>query len=207
MKSIFLFFGVIAMTFISCDPPKGSDLYRSGTISINATVINPRTTINLGDSVAFYFEVPDTIVLNGEKIKVLATASDGATNSFSPCKIDTLSSGGFVSVPPTNQSQTFAAVGSIDQLGVFKLANQNGRLVGKYYMIPQQRGTYFFWQRQFGYVDLNGNSLRLRFKINFGNINRNHLMLIASTAASNRFDLFLQEQINQELEIYGFKVN
>jgi hypothetical protein len=203
MKQSLLIFTVLF--FVACDPP--NDMYQTGTVQITAQVINPRTNINLGDSVAFYFEVPDTVQLNGTKIKVSAGNNDGGTNGFAPCKIIQSSAGGFSNSSSLNTCLVYAKKGTYTSNQAFTLQNENGKLRGLFYMIPQQKGVYFFWQQQQGFIDLNNQSLRLRFNYNFGNINRNHQMLIDSAGASNNFGLFLQDKINQGLEVYGFKVN
>lgn len=200
--------GVIILILVflqSCDPPR--DIYQTGTISIKAEVINPRTTITLGDSVAFFFEVPDTVLFNGKRIKVSAGNNDGGNNGFNVNKMDPSRSGGFTNAPTLNTCNLYASVGQITNSGVWSFLNQNGKLIGKYFMIPQQKGVYFFEQTQEGYVDLNNQSLKLRFSFNFGNINRNHQMLIDSAGPVNNFNLFLQDKISRGLEIYGFKVN
>lgn len=204
MRQIFFF--IFILLFIqSCDPPR--DIYQNGIIAIKAQVINPRTTINLGDSVAFYFEVPDTVLLNGNNIRVSNNNNDGGNNGFNANKIDLSRSGGFTNAPTLNTCNLYASIGHITTSGVWAFSNQNGKLIGKYFMIPQQRGVYFFEQTQEGYVDLNSQTLKLRFSFNFGNINRNHQMLIDSAGTVNNFNLFLQDRISRGLEIYGFKVN
>ena len=203
MKQI-LFAALILLNLLSCAPPR--DLYGTGTIAIKAQVINPQTNINLGDSVAFYFEVPDTIELDGSRIKVDVGNNDGGNIGFNPQKIIPSLPGGFSNNPSLNTCKIYANPGTLINYS-FDFANQNGKLFGKYYMIPQQKGVYFLDQSQEGYIDLNNNSLKLRFSINFGNINRNHQMLIDSAGVTNNFNLFLQDHINNRREIYGFKVN
>lgn len=198
---------LLLMLLGSCDPRSAKDLYQTGTIAIKAQVINPRTTISLGDSVAFYFEVPDTVELNGNRIKVTASNNDGGTNGFAPCKIIPSITGGFTNAPTQNTCIVYAKTGTYNANQAFTLQNDNGKLKGLYYMIPQQKGVYFFWQQQQGYVDLNNQNLKLRFTFNFGNINRNHQLLIDSVGAGNNFNLFLQDKVVQGLEVYGFKVN
>ncbi len=203
MKQILLIlFG--ANFLLSCNPPRDIG---QGTITINSQVLNPRTTISLGDSVAFYFEVPDTVLLNGNRIKVTIGSNDGGNNGFYANKIDLSRSGGFTNAPSLNTCKTFSNVGQIGPTGDLVFANQGGKLLGRFYMIPQQKGVYFFEQTQQGYVDLNNQSLKLRFSFNFGSVNRNHQMLIDSAGAANNFNLFLQGKISQGLEVYGFRVN
>lgn len=193
---VILFFGE------SCDPPRDMSM---GTIAIKAEVINPRTSISLGDSVAFYFEVPDTVLLNGNRIKVSASTNDGGSNGFHTNKINSSEIAGYE--VNSSSCKIYANPGQVGPTGDLVFTNQGGKLFGMFYMIPQQKGIYFFQQTQLGYVDLNNQSLKLRFNFNFGNINRNHQMLIDSAGASNNFNLYLQDKLNQGLEVYGFRVN
>ncbi len=203
MKKILII--IITISLGACDPPR--DIYQTGTIAINAEVINPRSTISLGDSVAFYFEVPDTVFLNGNRIKVTIGNNDGGNNGFNANKIDLSRTGGFTNAPSLNTCKTWASPGMIGPTGDFVFSNIGTKLYGMFYMIPQQKGVYFFEQTQQGYVDINNQSLKLRFSFNFGNINRNHQMLIDSAGVANNFSLFLQGKISQGLEVYGFNVN
>ena len=203
MKQI-LFAALILLNLLSCNPP---NLYKTGTIAIKAQVINPQTNINLGDSVAFYFEVPDTIELDGSRIKVDVGNNDGGNIGFNPQKIIPSLPGGFSNNPSLNTCKVYANPGYLTRNETLHFTNAGGKILAKYYMIPQQKGVYFLDQSQEGYIDLNNNSLKLRFSINFGNINRNHQMLIDSAGVTNNFNLFLQDHINNRREIYGFKVN
>ena len=204
MKQICIVFLLLSL-LEGCDPPRSK--YEGGTIEIKAEVINPKTTISLGDSVAFYFEVPDTVLLNGSPVKVSAGRNDGGNNGFGVCKIDLTRTGGFTNAPTLNTCKLFASTGQITASGDWSLANQNGKLSAKFYMIPQQKGVYFFEQSQEGWIDLNNQSLKLRFSFNFGNINRNHQMLVDSAGPASNFNLFLQDKLSRGLEVYGFKVN
>jgi hypothetical protein len=202
MKHFFLFLCTSILIF-ACDPPKSA--ITPTAIDINAQVINPKTTINLGDSVAFYFEVPDSVTINGTKTKVNAGSSDGADIGLYACKINPTAIAGF----ETNSidCKKYVNPGSISAVGNLLFANQNGKLLAKIFFIPQKKGVYFFEQSQYGYIGLNNGSLNFRFSFNFGNINRNHQMLIDSAGVANKFDLFLQGKISQNLEVYGFRVN
>lgn len=204
MKNIILAL-FISFSLVACDPPR--DLYQTGTIAIKAQVIDPRTDINLGDSVAFYFEVPDTIELNGARIKVSVSNKDGGNIGLNAQKIIPSLPGGFSNNPSLNTCKTWASPGNLTNTITFNFSNQNGKLSGKYYMIPQQKGVYFFEEPQEGYATLDDGSIKLRFSINFGNINRSHQMLIDSAGAANHFEMFLQDHIDKGREIYGFRVN
>lgn len=195
---------LLNFTIISCDPPR--DLYETATIEINAQVINPATNIQLGDSVAFYFEVPDSVVLNNTRIKATISNSDGGSIGLTPFKILSSSIGGSTNHPSLRTAKLYANPGKLSYNETLELVNQNGKLLAKLFMIPQERGVYYLLQSQLGYVDLDNNRLKLRFSINFGAINRNHQLLIDSAGASSNFTLYLQDKINQGLEVYGFRV-
>lgn len=201
----FLSLAILCCLFVSCDPPR--ELYQTGTIAVNAQVINPRTTISLGDSVAFYFEVPDTVIMDGRRIKVSITNTDGATIGLTPYKIIPTHIGGSTNIPSLRTCDLYANPGNLRINETLYLSIQNGKLIGKLFMIPRQKGVYYLLQTQEGYADLNNRSLRVRFSINFGTVNRNHQLLTDSAGASNNFHLYLQDKLNQGLEVYGFNVN
>ena len=186
----------------ACDPPPG--LYDAGTVAITARVINPRPIIHLGDSVAFYFEVPDSVTLNNTRIAVSAGSKDGATIGFNANKINPSAIAGFQFNSPN--CQIYANPGSLTANNTLFFTNRNGKLLAKYYLIPKQKGIYFLDQRSLGYADLNNRNLLVNFSINFGNVNRSHQMLIDSAGAANRFDLYLKGHTDAGFEIYGFRV-
>jgi hypothetical protein len=202
MKNAILLLSII---LIACDPR--GELYDPGqTISIKAQVINPKIDINLGDSVAFYFEVPDTVEVNGSKVKVAATGrDDGANLGFSAHKINPASIPGNDINP--GSCERYANPGSLTANKTLVFANQGGKLLAKFYMIPREKGVYFLHQSQEGYAWLNNKGLSVRLSINFGNVNRNHQMLIDSAGAASNFSLFLQDRVGRGMEIYGFRVN
>lgn len=188
----------------ACDPPR--DVYDTGTIRINARVINPKPTIQLGDSVVFYFEIPDTVDLNGKNIKVSAGARDGATIGLTPYKIISSHPGGSTNDPNLRTINIYANPGTLTINETLVFDNQRGKLSARLFMIPQQRGVYYLLQSEHGFADLNNQSLKLRFIFNYGSINRNHQLLIDSAGTGSNFSLYLQDKINRNLEMYGFQV-
>jgi hypothetical protein len=186
----------------SCDPP--GDLYDAGAVAITARVINPNPVISLGDSVAFYFAVPDSVILNGTRIAISAGNNDGATIGFFKNRILAAKASGFET--DTKSCQTYANPGSLTANGTLTFTSRNGKLLGRFYMIPKQKGIYFLEQAGMGYMDLNNHNLSLRFSIDFGKINRNHQLLIDSAGTTSRFNQFLQGRISQGYEVYGFRV-
>ncbi len=200
MLRLFAFAALLLLA--ACDPP--GDLYDAGTVAITARVLNPRPIIHLGDSVAFYFEVPDSVTLNGARVRVSASSKDGGVLELSASKITTAKSAGFE--PFTKSCSFYANPGSSTNDGILTFANRNGKLVGRLYMIPKQKGIYFLMQTGLGYFDLNNKGLLVRGTINFGKVNRNHQLLIDSAGTASKFSTYLQGRISQGHEIYGFRV-
>lgn len=199
------FFLILAVILISCDP-KGELFDPTQSIAIKAQVINPKTEINLGDSVAFYFEVPDTVGVGGSRTAVTASDRDGANIGFNARKIISTLPSGSTNSPNENTCDVYAHPGTFaGRAETFTFANQNGKLKGTFYMIPRQKGVYLFEQTQEGYAWLNDKALSVRFSINFGNVNRNHQMLIDSAGASG-FGTWLQDRVGRGMEVYGFRV-
>lgn len=186
----------------ACDPPAG--LYDAGPVPITARVINPKPVIHLGDSVAFYFEVPDSVTLGGTRLSVAAGNKDGATIGFNANKINPAIVEGYKINSPS--CQIYASPGSLTANGTLNFSNRNGKLLTRYYMIPKQKGIYFFDQAELGYADLNNQKLLVRFTINFGKVDRSHQLLIDSAGAASRFDLYLKGRTDSGYEVYGFRV-
>ena len=193
---------VTLMLLAACDPP--GDLYDGGTVAITARVLNPRPIIHLGDSVAFYFEVPDSVTLNGTRLRVSASGKYGGVIELSASKITTTKSAGFE--PFTKSCSFYANPGSSTGDGILTLTNRNGKLLGRLYMIPRQKGIYFLAQTGLGYLDLNNQGILVRCSINFGKVDRSHQLLIDSAGAASGFDMYLRGRINQGYEVYGFRV-
>lgn len=191
-----------SLLLCACDPPPG--LYDAGMVSITARVVNPRPIISLGDSVAFYFEVPDSLILNSTKTLISVGNKDGATIGFYANRIAAAKATGFET--NTQNCRIYASPGSLTANGTLVFTNRNGKLVARFYMIPKQKGIYFFEQAETGYMDLNNRSLLLRFSINFGTVDRNHQLLIDSAGKASRFTQFLQGRASQGYEVYGFRV-
>lgn len=51
----YILFIPIIIFLVACDPPRG--LYQSGGFIFPVTVVNPKDTISLGDSVCFIFQI------------------------------------------------------------------------------------------------------------------------------------------------------
>jgi hypothetical protein len=202
MRTFYCILLLALAVLAACDPPQG--LYDTGTVAITARVLNPRPVIRLGDSVAFYFEVPDSVTLNGARVRVSASSKDGGVLELSASKITTAKSAGFE--PFTKSCSFYANPGSSTSDGILTFANRNGRLVGRLYMIPKQKGIYFLMQTGLGYFDLNDKSLLVRGTINFGKVDRSHQLLIDSAGAASHFSTYLTGRVNQGYEVYGFRV-
>jgi hypothetical protein len=189
---------------IACNPPKSDVINTPGVITINSKIINPKRDLKIGDSLIIYFEVPDTITVNGIKIKALASNDDAANIGLSTNKIIGSS---ITNNPTKNGCISIVNPVTLNTYDVMNLKNQNGKLFGNYIIIPQEKGVFFFEQNQNGYIGINNKSIQTRFTFNFGNIERNHQMLLDSAKAVNNFNLFLQGKKDSGFEIYGFKVD
>lgn len=188
----------------ACDPRAGYNDLFMGPVAITARVLSPRPVIHLGDSVAFYFEVPDSVTLNGTRLAVSVGAKDEANLDVNANKINAAASTGFDIY--SRNCQLYAAPGSVTAYGSLRFAHRNAKLVSKLYLIPKQRGIYFFEQAGPGLATLNGRDLQVTFTFDFGSVNRNHQLLIDSAGTASKFSTYLQRRISQGHEIYGFRV-
>lgn len=187
---------------ISCDPPK--DIGLQGNFTFPVTVVNPRDTINLGDSVCFIFKIPDTINLNGTtKVKPFYSGNDGASFSVADNEIDTTRNGGFRAFSPNIDE--YANPGSTQGSLNFKSLNGN-TLETKYYLIPKRKGVFFLELAQAGYVDANNGGLKARAVYTLNVPDKHHNLLISSTLPIHGMAAYIQGRQSLGLEIYAFAV-
>jgi hypothetical protein len=196
---------VLIILLGSCDPRSSKDIYISGSFKLSVTIISPQDSINLGDSVCFVFEVPDTIVINGDKINPFYGNNDGCTFPVSDCKMDTTFGG--EDRPFTPDCDTYAIPGST-QGGITLGRSGNNKLISKYYLIPRKKGVYFLWLQQSGYFDANNGTIKARVSYTFDVQDKHHTLLINTARPKNRqsFAAFIQDSENRGLPIYGFAV-
>lgn len=188
----------------SCDPRSGNDLYLSGSFSFPVDVVNPRDTINLGDSVCFIFQIPDTINLNGNnKIKPFYDNNDGGTFPTQKLEIDTTFNGG--ANPASIYIKHYAEPGFVQGGVNLKVVSPN-KLYTKYYLIPQRKGVFLLELAQAGYVDANNGGLKARAVYTLNVPNKNHHLLISSTLPRHNMAAYIQSRQNLGLEIYAFAV-
>ena len=201
MKYLIILLTAFCM-LVSCDPPR--DLGQQGSFIFPVSVVNPRDTINLGDSVCFIFEIPDTINLNGNnKIKPFYGSSDGASFPVADNEIDTNFNAGYRPFSPNLKE--YSEPGFIQGGVHLKVINAN-KLYTRYYLIPQKKGVYFLDLPQAGYVTANNGSLKARAAYTFNVPNKNHHLLISSTLPRHNMQATINARTNQGLEIYAFAV-
>ena len=191
---------------VSCDPPK--DLGQQGSFIFPVSVINPRDTINLGDSVCFIFEIPDTINLinsNGTtKIKpFFYEGNDGASFPTQKLEVDTTFNGG--ANPASIYIKDYTTPGFF-QGGVHLKVVSPSKLYTKYYLIPQRKGVFFLELAQAGYVTANNGGLNARAVYTLNVPDRHHNLLISSTLPRHNMAAYIQGRQNLGLEIYAFAV-
>jgi hypothetical protein len=204
MKQLIII-SILSLFLGSCDP-RNRDLPApfEGRINITARIINPRDSIGINDTVRIQFESLDTILYNGNKVKVSYNNNDLAYTNIILHRIDNAYAG---SQGPATGSIIFTQVGMLDaSKHVVTFQNNGTSIKGEYDIIPKVAGVYFFDQILPGYLSANSSQYKLDTYWNYGNINRNHQMLIDSAGVNSGMASFLQSRINSGLEVYGFKV-
>lgn len=194
---------IIIISLGSCDPREPFGAYE-GITTVKATIVNPRDSIGINDTVRLQFEVPDTIVYNGQKVAVTVTNNDGADCGVHLRKID-LSHAGSIGTPTGSITQ--ATIGYLNPSENIFFQKAGNKLKAEYIFIPKTKGVFFLEQQTLGSLAVNNKQYLLSFDWNYGAINRNYQMLIDSAGPASNFNLFLQGHINDGYEIYGFKVN
>lgn len=196
---------IVCYLFASCDPPPGAPLAEfEGTTIITARIINPRDSIGVNDTIRIQFEVLDTIVYNGNKVKVYYGTKDVAYCNLRLWKIDTANAGAF-GIPVG--SITYTPVGQLRPTNSVSFQNNGTSMKAEYCFIPRSKGVFFINQNDLGNISANNGQYYLDTYWSYGNINRNHQMLIDSAGAKANFTLYLQGAANDGREVYGFKVN
>jgi len=189
----------------SCDP-RSRDLPAQfeGRINITAKIINPRDSIGINDTIKIQFESLDTLLYNGSKVHVSYGSNDLTYTSILLRRIDKSFAG---AQGPASGSIIFAPVGSLAaNKAVLTFQNNGNSMKGEYDIIPKVPGVYFFDQILPGFLSANSGQYKLDTYWNYGNVNRNHQMLIDSAGINSGMALFLQDRVNNGLEVYDFKV-
>jgi hypothetical protein len=202
-KLIILLAGTIYLT--SCLPVRNQ---YQGDLILNATVLNPRDTINLGDTVTIYFEVPDSadVFNNGNKIKIFSTHNDGGNIYNSVNKVDSFQTAGGFDGYTQDCKQVATAPGSISSSNGLYVGCANNKSYTYYSIIPLQRGVYFFWDKEPGHFDVNNGQYHLNSTFSFGNIDRHFNLLIDNTPPVDSMNLFLSDKGQNGHELYAFYV-
>jgi hypothetical protein len=199
MKSLFFFLTTILL-LVACDPP----IVNQGAFIFPVTVVNPRDSINLGDSVCFIFEIPDTINLNGnKKIRPFYGNNDGASFPTQKKEVDTTFNGG--ANPSSIYIKDYAEPGFI-QGGINLKVISSNKLYTKYYLIPQRKGVYLLELAQPGYFTANDGSFNARAVYTLNVPDKNHHLLISSTLPRHNMAAYIQGRQDLGLEIYAFAV-
>ena len=189
----------------SCDPRSGKNVYLSGNFIFPVDVVNPKDTINLGDSVCFIFQIPDTINLNGNnKIIPFYGNNDGASFPVAYNEIDTSFNAGYRPFSPN--LERYGDPGSNIIGGVHLKVVSPSKLFTKYYLIPKRKGVYFLELQQAGYMDANNGGLKTRVLYTLNVPNKNHHLLLSSTLPRHNMAATIQGRANLGLEIYAFAV-
>lgn len=191
-----------ALFFIACDP--GIPGFGGTPIEIKAQVINPKDTISFGDSVAFYFEVPDTVDFNGTRVKTFITSKDAGQVNLFPNRID--SATGKIIGNDGTVGYFYANPGVVKNTISLNLSNVNSKLIGKFYFIPKNKGVYFLDVLQDGFVYLNNASIKTDNSFNFGAVDRHHYLVLNNVNPSLNINAFFQDKSNRGLEVYAFYV-
>ncbi len=190
-----------SLLFIACNP--GIPGFGGTPIAFKAEVINAKDTIPLGDSIAFYLELPDSVYYNGSRIKTYVTGKDGAEVSLFPKRIDPNT--GNISAK-NDLGRYYANPGNVTNIISLNLTNLNGKLTGKFYYIPVQKGVYFLEVQQNGIVYINNASIKAENTFNFGAIDRHHYLIRNNVNPSLNIEAFFADKANRSLEVYAFYV-
>lgn len=198
-------FAFATYLLISCDPPR--DMYQQGIFTIPVTVVDPKDSINLGDSICFIFDIPDTITINGSHIHPFYGNDDGVSITLEVSKMDTTLGGETMGF--TQDCAVYAAPGNVQgRSGLIIGRTGNNKLFSKYYLIPKKKGVYFLSNPQPGYFSINNEGIKGRVLYTIDVPDKHHTLLINTARPQNRasFQAFIQAEEAKGQPVYGFAV-
>jgi hypothetical protein len=189
--------------FLACDPPLPP---LQGTVKLNVAVSDTSASILLGDTLAFHFEVPDTVVLIESGKRIPLVSKDYARIKPDLSQVDSTIPGGFI--PFTTDYTAYAAPGNwAANALLLELEKAGNRLLAVYYVIPKRKGVYFLRPRPAGMLYVNDGQLRALVTFDFGSINKHHDLIIKSAGAANKdITLMIDTLQAQGYGTYGFEV-
>ena len=201
---------VIFIIAISCDPPKDSYYPNNADIvTIYPTILNYKDTFSLGDTIKFYFEVPDSISFNGKRTKLDINGSDYCSFNQTVSIIDTSHPIQVIRVFDSICEQ-LASIGKIDENSEqLYLGNSNGKFKSYYYILPKKQGVFLLNENNYGWMSSNNTSLRSNIHFDFGNVNRHFEYIIDNVIPSERnnfIQYFSNKGHNMPADAYAFYV-
>lgn len=182
-------------------------MYQQGAFTFPVSVVNPKDSINLGDSVCFIFEIPDSITINGNRIHPFYGSNDGISIDLEDSKMDTTVNGESIAFTP--DCDLYAAPGYIRGGASLQLGKTgNNKLYSRLFLIPKKKGVYFLSNPQVGYFSINNEGIKGRVLFTIDVPDKHHTLLINTARPQNRasFEAFIQAQERMGQPIYGFAV-
>jgi hypothetical protein len=211
MKKVFLFITVIALVlfYSSCDPRK-EDYYSNNNdvVIINPILLNPKDTFNLGDTLKFYFEVPDSISFNGKKIKTNISNADFCSFNQGVSILDTSHSADYYRVFDAVCKQD-AKIGYISPQWQLYLGKDGSTYKSFYYLIPKKSGIFILEENNYGLMYTDNALVRSNVHFDLGTINRHFEYFVNNVKPSRKNDLiqYLSDKgHNMPSELYVFYI-
>lgn len=175
-----------------CDPAK-EDYYSNNAdvVIINAKLLNPKDTFSLGDTVKFYFEVPDSISFNGKKIKANVLSNDFCSFQQTVSILDTNDIANYYLALSSKCVQS-AGIGYINQSSrQLYLGKDNGIFKSFYYLIPQKSGIFILEENSYASMYTDNGAVRSSVHFDLGTINR-HYDYFINNVTTKKKDVFTQ---------------
>ncbi len=212
-KNILWFFVTISSIIIlnSCDPHDDFGMSFDIVVTSNAQLLNYKDTFNLGDTLKFSFQIPDSITYNGKLVYTNINSTDFAHVYPALNIIDTsVGSTSGLGVVREGDYNGYAIIGSFNKTNKqLSFENINSRFKALYYLIPLKRGVYFIDERDYGRAELNSNNYKTNVHFSFGNINRHFNYILDNLKANqvvNMSNYLSTKGENQPKELLAFYV-
>lgn len=153
--------------------------YAESSIKTTFKIINPKDSINIGDSVIINFEIPDSILLDG--VKTYLYSKENCTVSCAYNKMDSTTSFGYIDWTKDCIIQT--SPGKLGNNSEVEFAKIGNKLYTKYAFIAIAKGVFFLECRFTGALTANNGSIKTKLVYDF-DIPDKHLDLMRKAAGS-----------------------
>ena len=204
----YLIFLILCIPFLeSFQCGKGvNDFNLGGAFQIKAKVVNQNESINLGDSLQFVFEIPDTILLNG--ISTILIDKVGADVGEEVRFVDSTKPSGVDYPIPYNLVKIYVNPGTLINNYV-RLTKIGSRLYANYYLIPKKKGVYMIYCGSIGgYFQGSSKDGKINGRVvfDFDVVDKHHYLIKKAMGSAADYGPMISDHESRGQGFYAFEV-